>query len=404
MDMPMRKIVYKLALTLILIVGSTLILSACSDNNTIDAFPTIAPNPSAAKLPESTPGPVPGARVEFPLDEAPHNDITEWWYYTGHLNTAKGGKYGFEFVIFQGNQADFPTGYAAHFAITNSGSNLDNMSSTYDLPSSVGFSFDQRADVITAPKLGGNNGFNLAVKDWTLQGLNGNDHIKAKMSNSKYAIDLNLKDSQGIALHGGGEISYGVIAASYYYSRPFMDLTGTLSIDGQPEQVTGQAWFDHQWGNFTSFGGSGWDWFSTRLDDGTALMFYQLRNKDNTFTQILGSYILPCTSDCNPSKPLKVVELDQKDFSINPTQSWRNQGNNISYPIGWRFSMAANAQKGLPELNLTYKAALPNQELDTRASTNTIYWEGENVIAGTKNGKLVKGLGYVELTGYDSNK
>ena len=44
---------------------------------------------------------------------------------------------------------------------------------------------------------------------------------------------------------------------------------------------------------------------------------------------------------------------------------------------------------------------MPDQELDTRQSTANIYWEGEVLITGTRNGAPIGGEGYVELTGYD---
>ena len=47
-----------------------------------------------------------------------------------------------------------------------------------------------------------------------------------------------------------------------------MRVSGTLGGDGGPPmQVAGQAWMDHQWGNFVVAGGGGWDWFSLQLDD-----------------------------------------------------------------------------------------------------------------------------------------
>ncbi len=43
---------------------------------------------------------------------------------------------------------------------------------------------------------------------------------------------------------------------------------------------------------------------------------------------------------------------------------------------------------------------MADQELNTTASTDTIYWEGEVLIDGTIGGIPSTGLGYVELTGY----
>ena len=59
--------------------------------------------------------------ISLPRDDAPHDNLTEWWYVTGHLQTAEGHPLGFEFVIFESMREGAPTGYAAHFAITDIG-------------------------------------------------------------------------------------------------------------------------------------------------------------------------------------------------------------------------------------------------------------------------------------------
>ena len=42
-----------------------------------------------------------------------------------------------------------------------------------------------------------------------------------------------------------------------------------------------------------------------------------------------------------------------------------------------------------------------DQELDTRATTGVVYWEGSQVVRATRDGVPVDGEGYVELTGYE---
>src|SRR5207237_9058370 len=38
--------------------------------------------------------------IVFPRDAGPHDALTEWWYYTGHLRSERDGRaYGFEFVV-----------------------------------------------------------------------------------------------------------------------------------------------------------------------------------------------------------------------------------------------------------------------------------------------------------------
>ena len=45
---------------------------------------------------------LPGYDFSFPRDHGTHDDYkTEWWYYTGHLETDAGKRYGFELTFFR---------------------------------------------------------------------------------------------------------------------------------------------------------------------------------------------------------------------------------------------------------------------------------------------------------------
>jgi predicted secreted hydrolase len=369
------------------------LLGACgSDSATKEAFPTPVTNPKAGEIAMATAGPVPGTVVKFPEDEAPHNNLTEWWYYTGHIITTDGQRYGFEYVIFQALRGILPPLYASHFAITD--------------PNTGVFKYDQTTRIGDKVTPGGTGGFDLKTSLGTLSGLNGVDYLKAAMKNEKsqYAIDFVVRDNQGVVLHGGGQFTYGPGGASYYYSRPQMIPTGTITIDGQTKTVKeGVVWFDHQWGDFIPMGG-GWDWFSTQLEDGTSLMLYQLRDEQGKLIQVFGSYIPPCQEDCRPDKPIKVVDLDADSIAIKATSQWVSPKTGVTYPNTWNVKIKGDAQKAVSELELNYTPTIPNQELDTRASTVTIYWEGDTMITGTKNGKPITGSGYVELTGYNNKK
>jgi predicted secreted hydrolase len=367
------------------------LLAACGDNATKEAFPVASVNPKAGEIAVSTPGPVPGTVINFPQDEAPHNVLTEWWYYTGHVVTTDGQRYGLEFVTFQGIRGDFPPGYVMHFAIT------DEANQKFTNTQSLSFTGSKAS-------FGGTNGFDLKTDLGTMRGLNGVDNLKASMENGQYAIDLTVKDTQGVALHGGGQFTYGPGGNSYYYSRPRMTPSGTITVNGQTRQIKdGIIWFDHQWGNFITLGG-GWDWFSTQLEDGTSLMFYNLRDNDGKLLQVFATYILPCQQDCRPDKPLKSIDLNEKGITITPTSNWTSPATGVTYPSTWNVKVTADPSRGVPELNLNYKPTVPGQELDTRKTTATIYWEGDQLITGTKNGAPINGSGYVELTGYANTK
>jgi predicted secreted hydrolase len=364
-----------------------LLLAACGSTGGSDGFPTPAPNLSAT-IPTITPGPVPGTVIHFPADEAPHPVITEWWYYTGHVVTADGQRYGVEYVIFQGSRADFPIGYAAHFAIIN--------------PQTRAFAFDEATDIARDVAFGGSNGFDLHVNDWTMRGLDGTDMLHARMKKGSYAIDLTAKDAKGPVLQGGGQFSYGPGGSSYYYSRTRMNPTGTITVGTDVKQITGGAlWFDHQWGNFLPTNG-GWDWFSTQLDDNSEMMIYSLRDASGNVLQTFGEYVPPCPAGCSPTRPVPSVALSQDQFSITPLAKWTSPTTGITYPSTWRVQIAAKGD--VPAMDLTYTPVIPNAELDTRQSTSVIYWEGDCTITGTKGGGPITGSGYVELTGYDKPK
>ena len=51
-------------------------------------------------------------------------------------------------------------------------------------------------------------------------------------------------------------------------------------------------------------------------------------------------------------------------------------------------------------MELTLVPTVKDQELLTEKSTRVTYWEGSVEVEGKYQGNPVKGLGYVELTGY----
>ena len=66
-------------------------------------------------------GPCPRRRLfprsEFPQDEAPHHDLTEWWYYTGHLYAGRhraSADVRLRVNVFQTLRGQFAPYYAAH--------------------------------------------------------------------------------------------------------------------------------------------------------------------------------------------------------------------------------------------------------------------------------------------------
>ena len=188
------------------------------------------------------------------------------------------------------------------------------------------------------------------------------------------------------ALHGDdGWIDFGPAGGSYYYSRTAMTATGTLTVDGQALSVDGSAWFDHQWGDFISVGGGGWDWFAVNLDDGTDLTLSLVRDADGSYPLIYGTVV---------GRDGTVRHLRREDFAVEVTDRWTSPATGADYPAGWSITIPGE------DLALTLRPTVAAQELDTRATTGVVYWEGSQVVRASRAGTPLGGEGYVELTGY----
>ena len=105
-----------------------------------------------------------------------------------------------------------------------------------------------------------------------------------------------------------------------------MNVTGALDLGQDRRQVSGEAWMDHQWGDFATYQEGGWDWFSVQLKDGTDVMLYLIRDADGKTLRVDGSIV-------GPGGELSV--LSEGDFVISVDSEWRSPGTGTTYPSGW---------------------------------------------------------------------
>ena len=344
------------------------------------APPAVAPAPSTAIDPQP---------VVLPRDDAPHERLTEWWYYTGHLRADDGRRFGFEFVIFRAERGGFPVTWASHLAITDEGGD--------------GFHYAQRTQigpqVATIAPLP--TEFALAIPDstgstpWTMAGGGGVDQVQTELTPAEataagspggLGLSLALAATKPPALHDtNGWIDFGSGGSSYYYSRTALAARGSLTIDGSAVAVAGAAWFDHQWGDFIAVGGGGWDWFAVNLADGTDLTLSLVRNADGSFPLVYGTLV---------AKDGAFHNLPRDAFAVEVTKRWTSPATGADYPAGWRVTIPGES------LVIDLSPTVAAQELDTRATTGVVYWEGSQHVTATRNGQALGGEAYVELTGY----
>jgi predicted secreted hydrolase len=329
---------------------------------------------------------LPGRKLTFPADHYSHPDFkTEWWYYTGHLESDSGKSYGYQVTFFRFGLRDrqnemkeaplFSELYMAHFALS-------------DL-SAKKFTFRERIDRGIAGKAGAaTNRLLVWNGDWKLSG-DGNDHA-IRVNDRGRQLRLNLRSLKAPVLHGQNGLSQkgeGEGRASYYYSLTRMQTEGELTVNGKSEKVRGLTWMDHEFGsNQLTEAQVGWDWFSIQLDNQTELMLYLMRRKDGS--------IDPNSSGTLVGADGITRNLSIQDYRIDVLDRWKSPMSGATYPMKWKVTIPSESVK------LEITPAFPDQELITNRSTRVTYWEGAVGIRGTARGKAVDGNGYVEMTGY----
>ena len=169
--------------------------------------------------------------------------------------------------------------------------------------------------------------------------------------------------------------------ASYYYSLPHLAVTGSVVIGGRELEVAGEAWLDHEWSSeVLAEEAVGWDWIGINLSDGGALMAFRVRTRDGA-SFWAGGALRGADGRVRSFKPGEV--------RFEPLRRWRSPRTGTEYPVSVRVQAGA--------LTLEIEPLMEDQELDARASTGTVYWEGA---VRARAGEKAAGRGYLELTGY----
>jgi predicted secreted hydrolase len=314
--------------------------------------------------------------LTFPTDHGPHPEYqTEWWYYTGNLQSPDGRQFGYQLTFFRrGLTASAPQRtskwatrdvYFAHFAVTDASGKRFFSKPQIARGAEIGL-----AGAAAAP-------YHVFVNNWKASGTG--DSVDLRATADSMSINFKLQAAKPMTLqgdHGYSPKSTGVGNATYYYSYTRMKTVGTLTINGVSSPVEGLSWFDHEFGtNPLGPEQIGWDWFGLHLEDGRDLMLGKVRRKDGGF-DIIGS--ITGVKDTVP-------QLYLKDVRLTTLGTWVSPHTQIRYPSRWRLEIPA------AHIDITIEPLLPDQEL----SVGFIYWEGAVDVRGS-----VAGKGYAELTGY----
>jgi predicted secreted hydrolase len=225
-------------------------------------------------------------------------------------------------------------------------------------------------------------------EDWTAALDQTGRHV-IRASGRGAAIDLVLEEGKAPAINGVDGISQKgaqVGNASHYYSLTRMPTRGTVAIEGERFEATGESWMDHEFGtSFLEREQQGWDWLSIQLADGRELMLYQLRRADGSRD--------PRSSGTIVDRQGRGTHLAEGDFSLTALGSPFRAPSGAMYPIRWSVRVPGEG------LVLEVTTPLENQELSTDGA-GISYWEGLIDVRGSSRGTPVVGRGYLEMTGY----
>ena len=340
----------------------------------------------------------PGYTYAFPRDHASHRDYKiEWWYYTGNVKAKDGRRFGYQVTFFRVGIDPAPANPSAwairdlfmtHLAISD--------------PSGRRYRYAEKLSR-GGPGLAGAAADRYRVwnDDWTAMlegiagqgsGIGGQGSAKhlLKAASPQAAIDLTLDEGKAPVIHGIGGISQkGAQAgnASHYYSLTRMPTRGSITVDGERFEVTGDSWMDHEFGtSFLEPGQRGWDWLSLQLSDGRELMLYQLRRDDGSRD--------PRSSGTLVGADGETTHLGVNAFTLTPGRATFTSKNGAVYPTEWTIAIPSE------KLDLKVTTPLNDQELALERSTGVAYWEGAIDVAGTRASQPVTGAGYLEMTGY----
>jgi predicted secreted hydrolase len=330
----------------------------------------------------------------FPRDHAAHPDNKiEWWYYTGNVKTAEGRRFGFQITFFRVGIDHAPANpskwavrdlYMTHLAVSD--------------PQGQRYRYAERLSR-GGPGLAGaaTDRYYVWNDDWTAElvanrepGAGSKPQHRLRALDAKAGIDLVLDEGKPPAINGVNGISQKGARegnASHYYSLTRMPTTGTISIDGERFTVSGDSWMDHETGtSFLEPEQRGWDWFALQLSDGRELMLYQLRRADGSRD--------PRSSGTLVERDGKTRHLDNDAFLLTRGSREFKSPNGAVYPTEWTVSVPSH------NIQLTVTTPLNDQELSLVKSTGIAYWEGMIDVAGESEGQVVRGSGYLEMTGY----
>ena len=375
---------------------------------------------------------LPGLRSDWPaqvgainlaVHDLPHqSSMTEWWYYNTHLKAADGREYS-AFVCFFRiglNKEHTSYAHALNWAITDVSAGRYISDGLIDRVAPKAIKKTLEKGIFTDPRLRrameevlnkdsvplpdrmfqrdpavSTKELNMDMEDATLtKNRAGGYVVHAHSPDGKHSLDLVFAPRKAPVRHGLNGVVKGHDGDDmFYYFIPRCSVQGTLKVDGENIAVSGDGWYDHEFGGVYQENGAAldhsyaWNWAAMQLDNGweiTAAVLYDVRDIKNH--KLMETRVVCVGPDGE--------RVQTPDLEFEPLEQWQSIRTFSTYPTKWRVAIPSQ------NIEVTLTAPVKDQEFVTLLS-HPGFWEGRVDVEGTFQGAPVTGRAFVERSGFE---
>jgi predicted secreted hydrolase len=316
-----------------------------------------------------------GSLLSFPADEGRHSsEPIEWWYTNGHLTGITTGKhYSYMLSYFYS-----PLSIFDGFRILNLSDDDLGLFCTESQALNYNIMASDSLNIKAKIFLGGTETWHNKT-DILGNSLPFEYEISAVSSIGAINLEYNgLKPP--LILADSGYFYEGALDYTYYYSLTKNEATGTITLNGITENVSGSSWIDKQYGTFNPSNGQEYEWFCIQLSNGMDINVNNLFTVKDEIPDNLKYRLLSAYVDETTQYTTSDFQIERLKYSYMPDSS-------RCYSQKWRItSSILNVDIIVSALHSNCEVSLPFR-----------FYEGSTYVTGTVSGAPVTGVGFVEL-------
>jgi predicted secreted hydrolase len=316
-----------------------------------------------------------GSLLSFPEDEGWHEgEPIEWWYTAGHLTGD-----------VTGNEYSFMVSYFYYPLYGYDGFRIFNLSHE-----NTGAFYHDTSPLIYNEL--GTDSLNIHatiypdILEYWQNRTDGTGHMipfeyTLSVSSEEEALNLDfISLKPPLILGDSGLFNQGASSYTYYFSLTKNNVTGTISVNGINEPVTGTSWIDRQFGSFNPLTEENYEWFSIQLSNEMDINLWNIFSRSREVPPTSAYRIMSIYVD-------EGTQLTTADFEIERLSFHYMSDSSRCYAQEWRLTSPQN------DLDLVISTRQQNNEVQLPFR----FFEGSTSINGTVNGMPVTGMGFAEL-------